>query len=59
MCNPLPYLHSYLHIQKFQTKFWRSNNSDWGLSMGVYEKFFYYFELFREISNTQLENDIF
>ena len=29
--------------------------------MGIYEDFFffYYFELFREISNTQLENDIF
>ena len=40
-------------VQKFQIKFWHSNNSDWSFNMGVCEKFFwYYFELFRELSNT-------
>ena len=36
---------------------WHSNNSDWSFSIGVYENSFYYFELFREISNTQLEKE--
>ena len=53
------YYFTLKEVQKFQTKFWHSNNSDWSFNMGVYENFFYYFELFREISNTQLENNIF
>ena len=44
-------------VQKCRIKFWHSNNSDWSFNMGIYEKIsFYYFELFRKISNTQLEN---
>ena len=36
-----------------------AKNSDWSFNMGVYENFFfYYFELFREMSNTHLENDM-
>ena len=47
-------------VQKFQIKFWHSKNSDWSFNMATYENiFFYYFELFREMSNTQLEKDIF
>ena len=53
MQNVDQWLNTPKEVQKFQTKFWHSNNSDWSFNIGVYEKFFfYYFELFREISNT-------
>ena len=39
-----------------------AKNSDWNFNMAIYDFFFflqiYYFELFRETSNTQLENDM-
>ena len=36
-----------------------AKNSDWSFNMAIYENiFFYYFELIREMSNTQLENDM-
>ena len=46
-------------VQKFQTKFWHSDNSDWSFNIGIYENYFYYIELFKEISNTLLKNNIF
>ena len=34
-----------------------AKNSDWSFNMAIYEKnFYYYFELFREMSNAQLAN---